>query len=202
MSCYTAYSNIPDLFKQGSCGGVVTTLAFIAIKSHFVDGFVTLDRTLNKWQIACNIQDLKRACGSTYHIVPTLSEFLKNHSVQGMKYGLIGKPCDMTNGFAPLLSLFCARAWTIPVTKETMPSQTGSVLKMPLRCSRFLCKDHVGKMADISVGDSQMEKKLNVVLVRTKLGQWLLDLCINLKCVSVTKIDYYSIKERQPYLWR
>lgn len=202
LGCYRAFSKVDNLYDLGSTGGVATTLALAALEKSIVDGFVTLDRTIGCWQLARDLKDLKRACGSAYNFTLKPKGFTSNRLDRN--YGMIGKPCDLSSKFSPLISIFCSRVWTVPVTKENIKThrQHSSILKMPLKCSRFFCRDHVGKKADISVGDTQTDRKVNVVIVRTDLGQSLFDLALKLKYISATKIPFNIIKEKQPYLWR
>lgn len=207
LNCYRAFSKVSELYRLGSSGGVVTTLALVALENSFADGFFTLDRVKGCWQVADDLDDLKRACGSTYKVVSSPKHFLSSVRFSAdhfEKYGLIGKPCDMFKGFSPLISIFCSRAWKTAITKEGIAKQSyfKSILKMPLKCSSLFCRDHVGKKADVSVGDSQTHKKINVVVVRTELGQKLFDLAIKLNYLSATKSEYNSIRTKQPYLWR
>lgn len=165
------------------------------------EGIVCLNRSFHFpfWFIAHNKSDLLKAAGSTY-------EFIHCDFSWAPKLAQVGKPCDLLDAFSPKISLFCSHSYRkkkVPITKEYAgmhKSKIRTVLENPIPC--FLCSDHIGFSSDISVGDTQTNPKINVVLVHSKIGKQLLDYTINHKYLVLKKIKFKEVKQKQPYLWR
>lgn len=202
LKCYKGFSLDKQLYEKASTGGVVTTLSFVSVKYGYAKGMVVLNRAINPlgWIVAKTREDLLKASGSTYEDV----QFRFNNNSGNL--GQVGKPCDLRFGFRPLFSLFCShvyRAKENPISKEyaSKPkSKVKTLFENPIKC--FLCKDHVGLDADVSVGDSQESVKVNVLVVRSLLGAKLVELAIKNEHLELEEISYAEIREKQPYLWR
>jgi len=192
LNCYIAYSKIPELYEKGSTGGVATTLAYCALSEGFVDGILC---SRNKGTfIAYNLEDLTLSCGSIYGAFPY-------QKLKGDKLGQIGKPCDIDEGYFFKIGLFCSHtshSQEFKINRENRPKI--SRLYTPLKC--WLCRDHVSTRADISVGDTQYDPKLNVIIVRTSIGQEILNYSSKKNMIRCNETTFSKIQKRQPYLWR
>jgi len=191
-----------EFYKRGSSGGVASTLGFIALKFRFCEGVYTLDRTVShpEWFIARSKKDLLKSCGSTYEDL----KFVKKFDISNV--GLIGKPCDMKPIFSPRISIFCSHTYrpkSFIISKEyaqTARNKWKSVFSDPVKC--FLCLDHLGYVADVNVGDDQVDPKLNNVIVRSKLGLRLIRLGVDNNLLKMEGMKCINIKRKQKYLWR
>jgi len=193
---------IKEFYEKGSTGGVASTLALCILELKLAQGIVCLNRggADPAWMIAHNKEDLLEAAGSTY-------EMIEFDFMPGYGLAQIGKPCDLhPYYYSPTISLFCSHSYRRkrdPISKEyagSPKSKIRTVLENPIPC--FMCFDHVGFSSDVSVGDSQTDPKINVMLVHSKLGEELLDFAVNHKYLFVEKIDLELIKKRNSYLWR
>jgi len=202
LLCFKGYSLIKEFYDKGSTGGVASTLAFCILEMKLAQGIICLDHCFPDphWFVAYNKAGILRAAGSTY-------EYVKfDIPVGNCNLAQIGKPCDLAAGFSPKISLFCSHSYRrkkIPITKQyagLSKSKIRTVLENPIPC--FLCSDHIGVSSDISVGDTQTDPEINVVLVHSKLGEQLLGYTINHKYLLLEKIKIEDIKQKQPYLWR
>jgi len=163
---------------------------------------VVLRRTVNppKWIVAKNKDDLLEACGSTYEDLkfPIIKE------PNGL--GQIGKPCDLTHRFTPKISIFCSHTYRPkhnPITKDyaSKPKRKIKTLfENSIKC--FFCRDHIGLEADVNVGDSQENPKVNILIVRSQLGERLLESAVKHRLLKLEEIKHVKIKRKQPYLWR
>lgn len=164
-------------------------------------GIVCLNRSgsFPFWFVAKNKSDLLKAAGSTY-------EYVKFDFSWAPGLAQIGKPCDMRTKFSPRISLFCSHSYRrkkLPITKDyagSSKSKLRAIFENPVSC--FICSDHIGVSSDISVGDTQTDPKINVVLVHSEVGEQLLDFVVNNKYLVLEKIEIEEIKKRQSYLWR
>jgi len=201
LNCFRGYSLIKDFFLNGSTGGVISTLSFCILEMKLAEGIVCLNRSFYFpfWFIAHNKKDLLKAAGSTYEYTKFDFPFAPN-------LAQVGKPCDLKPRFFPKISLFCSHSYRrkkSPIPKEyaRIPkSKFKTILENPVSC--FLCSDRIGFISDISVGDSQTDPKLNVILIHSKTGKQLLDYAVNHKYLYVEKVTVESIKKNNPYLWR
>ena len=192
---------IKEFYEKGITGGVASTLAFCILELKLAQGIVCLTRrgADPAWMIAHNKEDLLKAAGSIYEYVK-LDPFCMPDLAQ------IGKPCDLSEYYSPRISLFCSHSYRKkrdPISKEyacSNKSKIRTVFENPIPC--FMCFDHVGFSSDVSVGDSQTDPKVNVMIVHTKLGEQLLDFAVNHKYLWIQKIDLELIKKRNSYLWR
>ena len=192
---------IKEFYEKGSTGGVASTLALSILEMKLARGIVCLNRRGSDpaWMIAHNKKDLLSAAGSIY-------EYVKLDPFWAPDLAQVGKPCDLTECYSPRISLFCSHSYRKkrdPISKEyacSNKSKIRTVLENPIPC--FMCFDHVGFSSDVSVGDSQTDPKVNVMIVHTKLGEQLLDFAVNHKYLWIQKIDLELIKKRNSYLWR
>ena len=164
LRCLKGFSLDDEFYNAGSSGGVASTLGFIALKFKLCNGVIALDRTVSPpvWVVALSKDDLLKSCGSTYEDLKFDSYLCKSgFSVLGM----IGKPCDMKLVFSPRISLFCShtyRSKSFVISKKYSQSpkpKWKSIFSNPVKC--FLCMDHLGYVADVNVGDDQVDPKLN-----------------------------------------
>lgn len=201
MLCFKGYSLIDEFYEKGSTGGVASTLAFCILKMKLAQGIICLTRrgADPSWMIAHNKEDLLRAAGSIY-------EYVKLETFSAHNLAQIGKPCDLSECYSPRISLFCSHSYRKkrdPISKEyagSDKSKIRTVLENPIPC--FMCFDHLGFSSDVSVGDSQTDPKLNVMLVHTDLGERLLDFAVNNKYLWREKMPLELIKKRNQFLWR
>jgi len=206
LKCYKGFSLDKELYEKGSTGGVATTLALIGLKYGYAEGMVVLNRAINPpaWVIAKTKRDFLKACGSTYEDRSFLVITEANDVTT--RLGQIGKPCDIIQGFTPRISIFCSHTYRTkrePITKDyarQSKSKVRTLFENPVKC--FLCKDHVGLEADVNVGDSQEDAKVNVLITRTALGMKLVELAISHEFLQLEEEKYSKIREKQPYLWR
>lgn len=201
MICFTGHSLIKEFYERGSTGGTVSTLAFCILELGLADGVVCLNRECSNpsWFVAYNSSDLLKAAGSTY-------EFIKFDFPWAPGLAQIGKPCDLRPEFSPSISLFCSHSYRrkkAPISKAYArlgKSKLRTVLENPVAC--FLCPDHLGFSADVSVGDLQDDPKKNVLLIHSEVGEQLLGFAVNHKYVDVENIEIKKVRKKQPYLWR
>jgi len=190
--CYRGYSKIPQLYEAGSTGGVATTLALAALKGGFVDGMVVSRRY--ETFIAHRLEELAESCGSIYEEYQYVAH-------EGNALGQIGKPCDIDYKYRFKISLFCshiAKSQKERITKANRPKV--SRRHTPSKC--WVCRDHVGVKADISVGDSQVNSKENVLIIKSNKGLIVLKHAMKTAMLCLESIDYIDVVKRQPYLWR
>jgi len=190
--CYKGCSRIPLLYEAGSTGGVATTLALAAIQGGFVDGMVVSRRY--ETFIAHNLDDLIKSCGSIYENYPY-------RNFKGNNLGQIGKPCDMNENYAFKISLFCShtsRRQKEKINRKNRPHL--SRINNTAKC--WICKDHLGEESDISVGDTQIDPKQNILIIRTNKGLSILEYAKKMDILSLERTDFREVVEKQPYLWR
>jgi coenzyme F420-reducing hydrogenase beta subunit len=206
LRCYRGFSLVKELYERASTGGIATSLALVSLKHGYADGMFVLNRNVYPpvWIIAKNKKDLLNACGSTYEDKTfQIGELPQNLSTH---LGQVGKPCDIIQPFSPKISLFCSHTYRPkrkPVTKDyaRLPKhKIRTFFENPVKC--FLCKDHLGLTADVNVGDSQEDSKVNVLIARSKLGVELVEHAIEKEFLQLEEISYLVIKNKQPYLWR
>ena len=202
MICFKGYSLIKEFYEKGSTGGVASTLALCILELKLAQGIVCLNRggADPAWMIAHNKEDLLEAAGSTY-------EMIKFDFIPGSGLAQIGKPCDLHNYYySPRISLFCSHSYRKkrdPISKEyacSNKSKIRTVFENPIPC--FMCFDHVGFSSDVSVGDSQTDSKMNVMVVHSKLGADILAFAVKHKYLWIEKIPLELIKKTNSYLWR
>jgi len=197
LKCYVGYSKIKPLYTHGQTGGCTTTLALTALNTSLVDGIIAA-RDLNPPAtfVAHNLQDLVMACGSIYE------EFQYVRIPGGWaKMGQIGKPCDINKAFKLKISLCCShvsRPGLAKINKQNRAKVTR--WRTPMKC--WLCRDHTGIKADITVGDTQVHPKRNIIIARTGLGLELLNRSVNMGFLNVKEHSFQAIKQKQPYLFR
>lgn len=202
MNYYKAYCKIPEIYKEASGGGVATGLAYHLLKSGYVQG-VLVSRRYETF-VAKGLNKLLESCGSIYEDFPYLKpdQNLKN-------LAQIGKPCDLDERFTFSISLFCSSMFSRqsnPITKKELRDlfwlqrYLKGLVNKPLRCRK--CRDHIGYGADISVGDSQINPKLNHVIVWTEKGNNVWRESMDEHIIHAKIIDLEVIKNRQPYLWK
>lgn len=201
MICWKGHSLIKEFYEKGSTGGIVSTLAFCILEMGLADGIVCLKKVGSNpiWFVAHNKSDLLAAAGSTY-------EYVKFDFPWAPGLAQIGKPCDLRLDFSPRISLFCSHSYRKKrelITKHyagLRKSKFKTVLENPVAC--FLCPDHLGFSADVSVGDLQDDPKINVLLVHSEVGEQLLGFAVNHKYVNIENIEIKKLQQKQPYLWR
>lgn len=201
MNCFKGHSLVKEFYDLGSTGGTVSTLAFCILEMDLAKGIVCLNQEGSNplWFLAHNKTDLLKAAGSTY-------EYIKFDYPWAPNLAQIGKPCDLRINFSPRISLFCSHSYRRkkePISKDyagLKKSKLKTVFENPVRC--FLCPDHLGFSADISVGDLQDDPKTNVLLVHSEVGEQLLDFAVNHKYANVENIEVKVLQQKQPYLWR
>ena len=205
LRCLKGFSLIDEFYNAGSCGGVASTLGFIALKFKLCSGIITLDRTVSPpvWFVAVSKEDLLKSCGSTYEDLKFTSYLCKS----GFPVlGMIGRPCDMKIIFSPRISLFCSHTYRpkgFVISKKyaaKSKSKWKSLFSNPIKC--FLCMDHLGSFADVNVGDDQGDPKLNNVIVRSKLGLNLIRLGEDNNLLKMEKMKCIKIKRKQKHLWK
>ncbi len=192
--CYRGYSKIPQLYEAGATGGVATTLALAALELELVSGMVVSRRY--ETYIAHNLDELVESCGSIYEQYP-YGEHYDPHK----KLGQIGKPCDINEKYGFKISLFCshtAQSQKEIINKNNRP--TVSRMYTPGKC--WVCRDHVGVNSDISVGDTQIDPKENVLIVRSNKGSTVLKHVIKEDMICLKPISFMEIVKKQPYLFR
>lgn len=161
------------------------------------------NRIKQAWIVAQSFNDLLESCGSTYEMTKFGGG---NLAFDQPCLGQIGKPCDLDLKYSPRISLFCSHSYRPKkqrITKHYAQLPKPKLLTMaenPFRC--FLCRDHVGRNADLMVGDSQFDPKMNVVIVNSRLGQNIVDFAVNHKYLLASKIDFTWIRDMQPHLWK
>ena len=200
--CYKGYCTRSKIFDIASTGGVVTALAYYMLKSGYVSG-VLVSRRYETF-IAKNLVDLLDSCGSIYEDFNYTTPLYDRD-----EYAQIGKPCDIDSKFKLSISIFCSSIFakqSNPISKKNLRnlSSTKRYLKgffvKPNRCRN--CKDHVGSNADICVGDSQLDPKMNHVIIQSKLGKLIWDRAVKDGLISAEPISFTLVKNRQPYLWK
>lgn len=200
--CYEAYCKIPEINSRGSTGGVASGLAYYMLKSGYVSG-VLVCRKYETF-IATDLTQLLESCGSIYE---DFMYYIPIHNCN--LYAQIGKPCNITEQFKFSISLFCSSIFlrqNTHITKQYLRDLSVSsrylkkLVYMPLRCR--ICKDHVGSNADICVGDSQINPKINHVIVQSEQGKQIWDESIKDNIISAKLINFKHIQNRQLYLWK
>lgn len=190
--CYKGCSRIPQLYDSGSTGGVATTLALAALHGGFVDGMVVSRRY--ETFIAHNLEELAESCGSIY-------EYYPYRKIKGINLGQIGKPCDINEEYGFKISLFCSH--TVHPQKHIITKFNRSTVSRkytPGKC--WTCRDHVGITSDINVGDTQVNPKENVLIIRTNKGASILEYALKMDMLCLEGMEPKEIVEKQPYLWR
>lgn len=199
MNCYRGFSLIPELYRGGSTGGVVSSLAYAMLQFKLVDRVLVSSPRLHSTYLAKDLNGLKRSQGSIYHNFYYYKPDVPEEFPEGI--GQIGKPCDMDPQYSPRISLFCSKVVKLPrsqpMFKHDMIIFDPKWNQIPLKCR--LCLDHIGKRSDISLGDSQILPKLNVIIPHTDLGRKLLKLAINHKYIVCQRMPKGEIN--QPWIY-
>jgi len=206
LKCYRGFSLVKELYERASTGGIATSLALVSLKHGYADGMFVLNRNAYPpvWIVAKNKKDLLNACGSTYE--GKIFQTVERPNDLSTRLGQVGKPCDITQPFSPKISLFCSH--TYRPKRKTITKKYASKRKHKIKTffensvKCFLCKDHLGLTADVNVGDSQEDAKVNVLIARSKLGLELVEMAIENDLLQLEEISYLVIKNKQPYLWR
>lgn len=182
---------LKDFYERGSTGGVASTLGWMAIRLGYVDGIVTA--IPYKTIIARTQNEVLESCGSIYE------DFPYTHYRIGV-LGQIGKPCNLEPRFYRLrIGIFCSGTRYKQSFRVTRGNRARiSRLMIPIKC--FFCRDHFGRNADLSIGDTQDDPKENVVIVWTKTGKWLIEDCLRERVLNLQPITYDIICKKQPYL--
>lgn len=179
LKCYRAYSTISAIAENAHSGGTATTLAIHSLLGNFCKGMVLVSGVTKKTFVAREPEDVIEACGSIYSNVKYVG-----WAIRSEQFGQVGKPCDMmTLLYSPKISIFCSR------------------IGKRVKCTRFFCKDHLGRKSDISVGDIQGEA-MNHVIIWTSLGQKIIDSAINSGDLFARECSSRELRQAQPYLWR
>lgn len=200
LKLFRTYSLDYDLYRGGSTGGVASTIALSMLKSKIVEGVLISRRYFTF--VADSKADLITGQGSIYE------DFIYYIPDGVEKLAQIGKPCDICSNFKCKISLFCNSIYSsnfrAPITKSKLRSKNKfsrylmSKIHRPTKC--YKCIDHVGLSSDISVGDSQINPKINYVAVRTELGLEVYNQCVESGLIHSEPVGLNSIVESQPYL--
>lgn len=203
LKCYRAYASSEQLYKNGSTGGTITALASYLLDSKFVKG--VLVAFPHKIQLIRSSEGLRGSQGSIYEEFPyqyDLEDLAKNQVAQ------VGKPCNMESGFKVNLSLLCSctmkRSYE-PILKENLLQRSVisryffKLLRRSEGCKS--CRDHCGFQADISVGDSQVHKKRNHVIVWNGFGEIIWNEAMKRGYIEAEEIEFSHVVQTQPYLF-
>jgi len=196
VKLYLGYSCIPWFRIHAAGGGVTATLAYKLLEEY---RGVVMPKSLDVMTVAKTGKDIASCQGSIYeemkYRIPLYGRTVDT------EYAQVGKPCDMDNRFGFRIALFCSgtrhrHGLQHRITNQNRPNL--SRLRIPLKC--VLCRDHLGREADISVGHNQDNRSENTVMVWTEKGEELLHQCVEEKLITVREVNHSFLIEQQPYL--
>jgi coenzyme F420-reducing hydrogenase beta subunit len=163
---------------------ILKSLIEISFKHNLVDSFI-VPKTLSKKPInnipvlinkAKDIPDL--TSHNLEYTGPLITGINKAYLSGMNSIGLIGNPCHF-QGIAQM---------TYSDLRTGIKSQS---LKIALMCAAggatgcMYCIDYAGEFSDLSYSDVGLEKEQAIILVRTPLGQKLLDLAVKEKLIEI-----------------
>lgn len=192
MKSYIGFSKIEPFNRCGSSGGVASTLSFFAIEKNYVKAMLVSRRY--KTVIAETKEDLIESCGSIY-------EDFKYKKLKGDLLGQVGKPCNIDLSYKIRICLFCSgtrRHRKLVLTREKR-LLTG-LIDIPAKC--FLCTDHLGRKANISIGDLHGYPKMNMIIAWNKQGADMIRQASKENYLNIISIGNKILRERQPYLFK
>jgi len=197
LGCYECYSTIESLYKNGSTGGVASTLGYFLLNRDIVDNVLVMRRSGTF--LARTLNDCIKSCGSIYQNLPY-------DKMKDGKTGQIGKPCDMDDQYCFRISLFCSGVLKEDISKKQLRSLSSSeryffqLKNKPFKC--MFCRDHMGVNADVSVGDSQLHPKINHIIIHNEKGARIFNDAVDSGLIYIVReIDIDRIKHKQPYLF-
>ncbi len=145
-----AWSSEPDIRRNQSSGGAISTLAIYLLESHKVDGVLHVrnikgDYLHNKLHVSRNKQEVLSGSASRYAPANVFSKiFDLLNAYKGEKFCFIGKPCDVaamrnilreypqySQQIIYCLSIFCAGMPSYNATQKTIAT-FGNTDKKPV----------------------------------------------------------------------
>lgn len=179
---YLGYYSKAVLIKSKT--PIVNTLIEIAFKNTLVDSYVVPKNQSKKPvnnvpMIISKAKDAPDLTSRNLEYTGPLITGINEAYLSGLKsVGLVGNPCHF-QGLAQMSNNDFRTDIQIQSLKIALMCAAGGATGC------MYCLDYAGEFSDISISDTGLEKGHAILLVRTTLGQKILDLALNAKNIEI-----------------
>ncbi len=170
-----------DILSASTHGGGTTTLLIYALEKGIIDCAIVMKD--NTPTLATKSEDIIEAAGIKFGISPNVSKLHEAIDKGYKKIALIGVPCNVTASrtiqsigleeLKLIVGVFCPRG-------------THPEIGTPLACQ--FCTDLTAELGDISIGGIGSSKGWRTVIVRTEIGDELLQDAIREGYIQTTEV--------------